>query len=171
VPQRKRDGVLILSFDAPRITASSGAYFFREALHDAVDAGHLAIAINFAGVEYVDTRGLKAFWSGFKHLTSHHGHLCLFNVGHELHEFFQQLAVTEILDVCANEAEAVEKFDDRPKFKRREAWFLLGIHWVCLWAYKKGYISDRRRPGGRRIIPDRRRRPDRRSRDGGKGQM
>ena len=160
--ERTREGILILGFSTPRITASNGSYTFERAMRDATEHGQLAVAIDMAGVEYLDSSALRVLWSAYRNMICQHGHLCLFHVAPALYEFLDQLVVTEFLEICSDEDEAVARFEDRPKRRRIGSRLWWAFTHAYSFAYSRGLVKNRRREGDRRHINERRERSDRR---------
>ncbi len=79
----------------------------REALESAGKEGHLAIAVDLAGVEYADSTMIGLLIGAFKTLTQNRGLICLFNVAPELHEFFRQTVLDRLIEICKDEQTAL----------------------------------------------------------------
>jgi len=119
VETREVKGVLIIHPNFTRVTAVSGVEEFRDTMERSVERGHLAIAVDLAGVEYADSTMIGALISTFKKLSRQNGLMCLFNVGSELHEFFRQTVFDRFVEICRDEQSALELFGDRPKSTRK----------------------------------------------------
>lgn len=119
VEKREVGGVLIVHPTTTRVTAVVGAEELREALESAGKEGHLAIAVDLAGVEYADSTMIGLLIGAFKTLTQNRGLICLFNVAPELHEFFRQTVLDRLIEICKDEQTALELFEGGPKMKRK----------------------------------------------------
>jgi len=163
VDVREVDGVALIHPRRKRVTALSGADELREALHNARERGHLAIAIDFEGVEYADTAAIGMLIAEFKVLNRDHGLMCLFNVGPDMHEFFRQIVFDHLIEVRGTEQAALELFAGQPKRRHLSTGLRNVFSHIYSWSYKLGVTPERRTPGDRRVTPDRRRSRDRRS--------
>lgn len=117
--RREVNGVLIVHPTDSRLTAMSGAGELREALMGAVRRGHLALAVDLAGVEYADSTMIGDLIAAFKDLHRDGGLICLFNVAPELREFLHQTVLDRLIEICTDERAALLLMEDRPKSKRR----------------------------------------------------
>jgi len=84
-----------------------------------VKGGHLAIAVDLAGVEYADSTMIGILISTFKSLNQSKGMICLYNVGSELHEFFRQTVLDRLIEVCKDEQTALRLLADRARSRRK----------------------------------------------------
>jgi anti-anti-sigma factor len=157
VASRDIGGVLIIHPEHERITVASGSVEdLRESLHQAVDDGRLAIAIDLDGVEYIDSAVVGVLADEFGRLAWHHGRLCLFNVHPALHEFFSHTVLDHLIPVCGSEEAVIELFRGKHLRRRLPNAFRNALSSVYSVGYKIGMVSERRSPGKRRSGRDRR---------------
>jgi len=119
VEVREIQDVTIIHSNLTRVTAVAGAEEFRQTLMESIEEGRLAIAVDMHGIEYADSTMIGALVDGNKLLTRDGGTMCLFNVSHELREFFNQTVLDRFIEICATEEIAILVFDGLPKKKRR----------------------------------------------------
>jgi anti-anti-sigma regulatory factor len=149
--KRIQNGVFVVAFDKPRITLAGGSYMLERTLHEAILDGQLAVAIDFLGVEFLDTSTLTILSRTYCELLTRHGHLCLFHVRPQLQELFDQLYISDFIDIQKFEEDAVEQFNGRPKRRYRGGKLWRTFNRAYSAAFNRKVLPDRRRDGARII--------------------
>jgi len=119
VDVREVGGICIIHPNETRLIVGSAEDDFRAALNRVIDAGHLALAVDMAGVEYADARTISTLIESFKLLNRNGGSLCLYNLAEGMRDFFRQTVLDNLIETRPNESAAVSFFANLPKRKRK----------------------------------------------------
>jgi anti-sigma B factor antagonist len=110
IPTRERRGVTILD-PKGRITIGKGDVALRQAIRAAVDAGGRKILINFDRVTRVDSSGVAELVAAHETVEAEGGTLKVTNLPPKIQDLLSLTQLMAVLDVFANEDEAVASFD------------------------------------------------------------
>jgi anti-sigma B factor antagonist len=110
IPTRERRGVTILD-PKGKITIGKGDVALRKAIQTAVGAGGKKILINFDRVTRVDSSGVAELVAAHETVEAGGGMLKVTNLPPKIQDLLSLTQLMTVLDVFANEDEAVASFD------------------------------------------------------------
>ena len=90
-----------------RIDAASAPILERR-LGQLIDEKHLHLILDFTGIDYLSSAGMRVLLSVTKRLKAMKGHLILFNLDDEVAEIVKMAGFDRVLYICSNEKEALQ---------------------------------------------------------------
>lgn len=100
--------ILILKF-AGRLDAAASPMMERKIV-DLIEKGHTKLIMNFAGVDYLSSAGMRLLLSVSKRLQDKTGKLVLAAVHPDVMEVIQMAGFDALLTIVEQESEAIEAF-------------------------------------------------------------
>lgn len=107
ITTRTRNDVTIVAFAGNLDSAT--APLAQQALDGILASGGRKIVVDFTGLDYISSAGLRVLLGAAKRLGGGAGGLRLFGLNETVGEVFQISGFSTILAVCATEAEALER--------------------------------------------------------------
>ncbi len=105
---RFKDEIAIMSLTGRFLAGSDGPYL-RQKVKDLIDAGTTMIAVNFAGVPYIDSTGL-GFLAGSRITAERAGtNMVLASVNPHVKKILDQVKLSQFFLMAEDEAAAIEK--------------------------------------------------------------
>jgi len=95
---------------AGRITLGEGTSTLRDAIRDAVGAGHKKVLLNLGEVNYIDSSGIGELVSAFTTVTNQGGQLKLLNLSKRIQDLLQITKLYTVFEVHDDEAAAIRSF-------------------------------------------------------------
>jgi len=108
IQQTGHDGVMVLAPSGRIDTTTSGAV--EEAVRRAVDEGARRLVIDFSGVEYISSAGLRVFLVLAKRMRDLHGRLILCGMPEPVAQVFRLAGFMALFQVEASLDHALAKF-------------------------------------------------------------
>jgi len=107
IQQTDHDGVVVLAPSGRIDTTTSGA--LEEAVRGSVDAGARSLVIDFSGVEYISSAGLRVFLVLAKRMRDLHGRLVLCAMPEPVAQVFRLAGFMALFQVEASRPDALAK--------------------------------------------------------------
>ena len=104
---RTTRGVVVIVPDQKRLTAHRGMPAVRIRLEEAVAERKKAVAVDFSGVEYVDSSMMGVLIDAFKGLQRHGGQLCVFGASEAVQEVLKNTVVSDLIHIVSDERTAI----------------------------------------------------------------
>jgi anti-sigma B factor antagonist len=101
------EGILIVRVNGRLDTVSSGE--FEKKIMPLLEEGNYRVAIDFTGIDYVSSSGLRIILICAKNIKKKSGTFALFSLNNSIEEVFQISGFAKIIPIYANQAEAIEK--------------------------------------------------------------
>lgn len=95
---------------AGRITLGEGTSSMRDAIRDAVAAGHRKVLLNLGEVNYIDSSGIGELVSAFTTVTNQGGQLKLLSLSKRIQDLLQITKLYTVFEVHDDEAAAIRSF-------------------------------------------------------------
>ncbi len=108
VTEREQGGVLIVGLEG-RLDAATSPVVERK-LSEKIEGGVTKLVLNFAGIDYLSSAGMRLLLTVSKKLASLKGKLAVSNVSAEVMEVIKMAGFDRVLDIHATEAEAFSSF-------------------------------------------------------------
>jgi anti-anti-sigma factor len=105
IQQTTRDGVTILAPTGRIDTTTSPA--LEDAVRAIFDAGSRALVVDFEGVEYISSAGLRVFLVLAKRMRDAGGHLVLCGMGQPVHQVFRLAGFLPLFTIDASREAAL----------------------------------------------------------------
>jgi anti-anti-sigma factor len=121
---RENNGAIIVRPDSTRVTAGAGADQVRALISDAIESGHIAIAIDFTGVEFIDSSMIGVLVGSFKKIHPEGGSLVIFGAGEAIRDLFRATVIDHIVDIVSDEQAALLLLEEKPKNRAKGLWKL-----------------------------------------------
>lgn len=99
---------IVLRLDG-RLDAATSSILERK-LNSLIDEQHFRLALDFAGVDYLSSAGMRVLLSASKKLYNKQGALVLFSVSSDVEEIFKMAGFDRILSIFSTEKEALQVF-------------------------------------------------------------
>lgn len=93
IEERQQEGVTILDLKG-RLLIGEGDVMLRDKVNSLIDSGQTRVALNLAGVPYVDSAGLGEIVRCYTTLSQKNGKLKLLNLNKRIHDL---LTVTKLI--------------------------------------------------------------------------
>ncbi len=106
---RENNGVFIIDLNG-RIALGDGSAELRDAIRNAVAAGHKKILLNLGGVSYIDSSGIGELVSGFTSARNRGADVRLCNVTNRVNDLLLVTKLYTVFDIKDNEEAAVRAF-------------------------------------------------------------
>jgi anti-anti-sigma factor len=90
---------------------TSSSMQLEEQLDDIIGKGDLKIAMDMAGVDYLNSFGVRVLISVGKKLNSKQGQLKLLNLPENVKKLFKVTAITDLFDIYDDSDSAVKSFE------------------------------------------------------------
>ncbi len=100
------EGRVILRLDG-RLDANTGVVLEKKINH-LVSEGRLLLLLDFEGIDYLSSAGMRVLLSKAKELKAKGGVLVLFSLSDEVGEIIQMAGFEKILHICSSEKEALQ---------------------------------------------------------------
>ncbi len=101
IEERQQEGVTILDLKG-RLLIGEGDVMLRDKVNSLIDSGQTRVALNLAGVPYVDSAGLGEIVRCYTTLSQKNGKLKLLNLNKRIHDL---LTVTKLISFFDNDDE------------------------------------------------------------------
>jgi len=108
---RVEDGSCVVSLGGRLDTVTSPAC--EEKFRDLVSAGHLAVVIDLATLDYISSIGLRVLLQVARQLKERNGKVCLANATHNVMSVFEMTNFTRILLIKSSVDEALESMREK----------------------------------------------------------
>ncbi len=109
IEQSEREGVVILRLNG-RITAGPEVTDLRETVHQLNDGGRRNVALDMAGVDYIDSTGLGALVMCATTLRKSGGNIKLVNLNRRQIQLLVMTKLTTVFDTFTDMQDAVNSF-------------------------------------------------------------
>lgn len=101
------NGYTVISVQEERIDAHNSGEL-KEAILHLIEQGEINIVMQLERVRFIDSSGLGALLSGYKHAAAKSGRLALANMQQQVLSMFELTRLNRVFDIYADASEAVE---------------------------------------------------------------
>lgn len=108
ISEKQQGEVLVVSLEG-RLDAATSPVVERK-LSEKIEGGVTKLVLNFAGVDYLSSAGMRLLLTVSKKLVSLKGKLAVSNISDEVMEVIKMAGFDRVLDIHATEADAVGSF-------------------------------------------------------------